>query len=554
MRTRILKLARGGASIALLATGLGAVGALGIGLASSGVASATGAKVTTQLGCTAGTGLLLLVLKSSFSVTTSTATLHINTTKALTITGHFTVTTTLVHTAVSKGETHLTIAGSTVTLALTGFTNNVAKKATQTGTVHVTLVTGSPASVTLHFKDTVTMTAASGVTATVKVGPDLNTTVLVSVKCKTENSTFAKKTFARKPAPTTTTPTYAATSAVLQGPIDTIKSAGYAPLTLSPAAGALPAGQATRLYTSGGTYWTAAGGHGTDTWSATGVPAGMSFAGSGSHASLTGTPTTAGTYTLTVTVKTKTAATVTQKYTLTIAAAPSTPKVIQPFELKVTPGTLTLTCATATGATKPTVKQDVTVQATAKNCTLVTLGSVKLNEKRQVVPSVGHNLIISTARGGAKDSWALYAVMVPTSTKLTGNAVCNEVQGFCNKTTTNATTFPSHIINTTITPNYLGVTGKCDTNHTNPATTYYNDNPTPTATAGVAPGATGLSVQTELCSAATGFSGGQFFETTLDYTLIVPPNVYAGTYYGTVLYTLSETAAKVPSNPITPPQ
>ena len=55
----------------------------------------------------------------------------------------------------------------------------------------------------------------------------------------------------------------------------------------------------------------------------------------------------------------------------------------------------------------------------------------------------------------------------------------------------------------------------------------------------MAPGTPGLAVQTKLCSAATGFSGGQFFVTTLDYTLIVPPNVYAGTYYGTVLYTLS---------------
>jgi hypothetical protein len=351
----------------------------------------------------------------------------------------------------------------------------------------------------------------------------------------------------------TGTATFKATSAVNQGPIDSITSTGYAALTMSPAAGALPDATATKLYTSGSDYWSAAGGHGTDTWSATGVPAGMTFAGSGSHASLTGTPTTKGAYTLTVKVTTKTAASVTQAYTLTVAAAPSTPTTIQPFKLTVTPGTLTLTCATATGATKPTVKQDVTVQATAKACTLVTLGSVKLNEKRHIVPAVGHNLIISTARGGAADSWALYAVMVPSSTKLTGNAECDYVQGFCDITTTNATTFPSHIINTTITPNYLGVVSKCTTNSTSQTTTYFNDNPAPTATTGVLPGATGLSVQTKLCSAATGSSGGQFFVETLDYTLIVPPNVYAGTYYGTVLYTLSETAAKVPSGP-TPPQ
>ena len=239
---------------------------------------------------------------------------------------------------------------------------------------------------------------------------------------------------------------------------------------------------------------------------------------------------------------------------LTIVPRPTPPETIQPFKVSVTPGTLTLTCATASGPTKPTVNQDVTSQATAKPCTQVTLGNVKLDEKRHVLDPVGHNLIISTARGGANDSWALYAVMVPTSTLLTGNPTCNFVQGFCNRTTTNPTTFPSHIINTTITPNYLGVTSKCETNHTNPLTTYFNDNPAPTATAGVAPGTPGLAVQTKLCSAASGSSGGQFFVTTIDYTLIVPPNVYAGTYYGTVLYTLSSTAANIPPNPVTPPQ
>jgi hypothetical protein len=551
MRTRILKMARGVASVALLATGLSALGALGAGLATSSTAGATGvSSFPAGLACTAGGGLLVLALHATFKATTATASLHINSSTTVTVSATFTVTTTLVNTAVGKGETHLTVAGSKITLALTGFTNGVAKQVTQTGTVRVTLVKTTPVQVTMVFKTSVTMTAASGATATIKVGPDLSTTVLVPILCKAEANGFTKGDMAKN---TTGTATFGATPAVNQGPIDSITSTGFAALTMSPAAGALPGATATKLYTSGSDYWSAAGGHGTDTWSATGVPAGMTFAGSGSHASLTGTPTTKGAYTLTVKVTTKTAASVTQAYTLTVAAAPSTPTTIQPFKLTVTPGTLTLTCATAKGATKPTVKQDVTVQATAKACALVTLGSVKLNEKRHIVPAVGHNLIISTARGGAADSWALYAVMVPSSATLTGNPVCDDVQGFCDITTTNGTTFPSHIINTTITPNYLGVVSKCTTNSTSQTTTYFNDNPKPTATTGVLPGATGLSVQTKLCSAATGSSGGQFFVETLDYTLIVPPNVYAGTYYGTVLYTLSETAAKVPSGP-TPPQ
>ncbi|MGC1580603.1 MAG: hypothetical protein WA766_03925, partial [Candidatus Acidiferrales bacterium] len=286
----------------------------------------------------------------------------------------------------------------------------------------------------------------------------------------------------------------------------------------------------------------------------TGTLDGLTFSSAGNHASLSGTPTAAGTFGFTVTVTTSNSTHVTKHYSITVSAAPATPTTIQPFKLTVTPGTLTLTCAATRGATLPNVATDVTHQATAKPCTLITLGHVTLNEKRQFVPTQGHNLIISTARGGATDSWALYAVMIPTSPVLTGNPACTAVQGFCNVDTTNGTTLAHHFINTTITPNYLGVSGQKCTPNGNPLTTYYNDNPTPTDTAGAAPGTPGLAVQTKLCSAASGSAGGQFFVTTLDYTLIVPPNVYVGTYYGTVLYTLSSNATVVPANPVTPPQ
>ncbi len=571
MRTRLLKFVRGGVSVAFVAGGLGVAGALGAGLATSGVASATGTPHSGKYVCTVGLPGKITLTGTVVTGGTAPATLHIGTSYTVQPDITFAVTSTLLYLAGSNTLFTLVIGSSKVGMVYSGFTGVATD--TQTGTYTIKLPAPAntqsyyrnskttsptpthPTKGTLKTKTTltppyktalppqtahvkfaktpVTMTAATGVTATVNT-LDLSTTILVSVKCHPTN--------------------YA--TPVSFGAITTIKSTGVAPLTLTPAATtALPGGTATRTYTGGGTFWTSHGGNGGNVWSETGALDTLHFAGTGNHASLSGTPAAAGTFAFTVTVHTKTSKyTVTKKYSITIAAAPSTPTTIQPFKLVVTPGTLTLTCATATGKTKPTVGQDVTTQTKAKPCTLVTLGSIKLNEKRHIVPSVGHNLIISTARGGAKDSWALYAVMVPSANALTGNAVCTEVQGFCNKTTTNATTFPSHIINTTITPNYLGVTSKCETNSTNPLTTYYNDNPEPTATAGVAPGATGLSVQTELCSAATGFSGGQFFVTTLDYTLIVPPNVYAGTYYGTVLYTLSETAAKVPANPITPPQ
>lgn len=243
----------------------------------------------------------------------------------------------------------------------------------------------------------------------------------------------------------------------------------------------------------------------------------------------------------------------TTEKTLPLTIAPGPPETIQPNKLTVTPGTLTLTCTSRPGG--PYASGDVTKQTTAKACTKITLGKVKLNEKRQIVTTKGDPLIISTARGSATNSWALYAVMIPSSNTLTDDPFCAGVQGFCNVTTTTSTTeIHHHLQNTSITPNYLGVSGqKCAPNSV-PTTTYFNDNPTPTATAGVAPGAIGLSVQTKLCSTKVGSAGGQFFVTTLGYTLVVPPNVYAGTYYGTVQYTLSETAAVIPPNPVTPPQ
>jgi hypothetical protein len=224
---------------------------------------------------------------------------------------------------------------------------------------------------------------------------------------------------------------------------------------------------------------------------------------------------------------------------------------LQPFKLTVTPGTITMTCTSTMDETaKPTVGKDVTSQATAKTCALVHLGKFKLNEQRHIVTGYGHSLIISTARGASTDDWSLSAEMVPTATSLTGNTNCNVVPGFCNKTTTTAANnLPTkrHYRNTSITPNYLYLTSShCRPNNTSPATPYFNTNPTPTNTAPQNPATTlvGLSASHEICHALTGQSGGQFFATTLNYTLIAPGDIYAGVYYGTVQYTLTPSGIK----------
>jgi hypothetical protein len=121
---------------------------------------------------------------------------------------------------------------------------------------------------------------------------------------------------------------------------------------------------------------------------------------------------------------------------------------------------------------------------------------------------------------------------------------CDTVQGFCNVTTTTPAKLARiHTYqNTTILPNYLGLHGYTCLPQRTHLSPYYNVNPTPTTTPGRTPETTahgyGLSTTMTLCTAAAGVSGGEFIVKTGIYTLIVPPNIYAGTYYGTVQYTL----------------
>lgn len=541
MRTRILKFARGGASVALLATGLGAVGALGIGLATGGVAGASVATgVTAVYNCTAPVAGHFTTTIATVDLNTTPASLFTNTTYSVHLHVRFHASATLIHLATTFGQTKIGITYVKSELKLHGFT------ATTTLTKQ-----SNSAPVTIPVNTT---TLTNGANATFTFAP-----FTVTMKAVTGTATINSPKVTAKVLTAVTVPCTAVAGTAV-GSFVKIASLGVTPLTLSPTSGALPAATATLLYTHGSSYWTAAGGAGGNVFSETGTLDGLTFSSSGNHASLTGTPSAAGTFPFSVTVTTGTGTSVTNTYTIDVATAPATPKVVQPFKLTVTPGSLTLTCtSTSTGPVAtpaaPKATKAVETQATAKNCTLITLGHVTLNETNQLVQTRGHGLIISTARGEPTDSWALYAVMVPTSTTLTANPACGTVQGFCNVTTTGATTLAHHFANTSILPNYLSVSGYSCTPNQTATTPYYNTNPTPTVTAGQTPGTpAGLSVQYELCTAAAGSSGGEFFVRTLGYSLIVPPNVYAGTYYGTVQYTLSASATVVPPNPVTPPQ
>ena len=86
-----------------------------------------------------------------------------------------------------------------------------------------------------------------------------------------------------------------------------------------------------------------------------------------------------------------------------------------------------------------------------------------------------------------------------------------------------------------IAPKYLSVgsiTCAADATPTGPGGDKPNLNPDATPTAG---GNFGAPVT--LCSASASQSGGTFLYNAT-YTLVIPESVYAGTYYGTVQYTV----------------
>jgi hypothetical protein len=465
----------------------------------------------------------------------------------------------LIHTAhtATASLTELPVGAATLTVTKVNFSGTSLLHATEkptlgtfvaivpiTGPGHgSTLTTGYTATIT-YTAATYTVTSNSGKATLTPATLLLH--VLVTLTCYPPNKTVTYITA------TTHTKGYTVNGTNVLGVITTVNAEPkHTPVTLTPAAGALPAGQAGVHYAATN-YWTAVTGHGTNVWTETGTLDGLTFSHTNTHASLSGYPSAAGLLHIKVKVTTKTGFSTTKTYTLTVAAAAATPQILQPFKLTVTGGSLTMTCGNRT-ATHPTKHPGfpVETQSLAQTCTLITFGTQKLNEKNDLRTEPMNILYISTARGGPTDSWVLNAIMVPTKQSLTGNQYCDTVQGFCNVTTTTPAKLatPHTYQNTTILPRYLGYAGytcKPNTTLTTLAQSqYYNANPTPTTTPGrlpvITPNGHGLSTTLTLCTARPGVSGGEFIVQTGTYTLIVPPNIYAGTYYGTVQFTLVAT-------------
>jgi hypothetical protein len=155
-------------------------------------------------------------------------------------------------------------------------------------------------------------------------------------------------------------------------------------------------------------------------------------------------------------------------------------------------------------------------------------------------------IYVSDNRGSPTDSWTLTGTFVPTAVGAgagqNSNASCAGVDAFCNSSVgtaaLNTATNGAH--DGQIAPNYLSVAAiTCAADSTGGITangTTYNPpnlNPSATPTAGG-----NFAAPVNLCSAAAGQSGGTFIYNAT-YTLVIPESVYAGTYVGSVRYTVA---------------
>ena len=212
-----------------------------------------------------------------------------------------------------------------------------------------------------------------------------------------------------------------------------------------------------------------------------------------------------------------TPAIVTFDYTATASRAPSetsspgtitlhigTPPVDQLIGQNVNPGQLVLSCNAPGTAGWPTTA-----------CTAINLSDITLNGLTQTTTHAANPIYVSDDRGDPTSGWSLSAYMVPTASNT--NGACSTVAAFCDQGagsgTGNGVIPASNLaLSTPVCQAYTGTT-----------------NPVTSKTAG------NLGSSLGLCSAAAGTSGGTFSLGT-NFTLTIPPTVYAGQYYGTVEY------------------
>jgi hypothetical protein len=568
LRTRLFKAVRGAAGISLLAGGMGVIGAVGFGLATG----------STVAGATTPTFSLACGYKAGVAGVDTTATNAIPVIDELTATAD--VTGTLAPSPVTGGAT-VTLSGTTlpvtiphklleattpgthvkVKVHITGVTSGATPTAysltgvatvtlrTVTHVTYVTPTTGKPAAAPTGtaLNETGTFGATGdyskvGLKITVTLTPSpaaftADPTGTVSVGIAVSHAT--KKTAASSLTITlagTTVGTFGCSNPAETITTDSITVAALAVTTTSP----LPSGTVGVHYSD---TLTAKGGTGGDTWSATGLATGLTISSTGK---ISGTPTKAGTFTVKATVMDSASVTASATLALTIKAATGIPPVRQPISETVLPGVLTLSCTHSAAANATAVT----------TCPLITLPPITLNQKTQKVENLMNTIYVSTARGGATDDWTLTAQMVTTSSSLNTNASCATFADFCNATVGAAAARKTSngLYNGQIPAADLAlghwscIPSKGKTTPKYKTTTFANTNPAPST--GFDGGTFAGTIT--LCTAVAGQSGGLFMvgsvystvtghiepTTPAGFQLTIPSTVYAGTYYGTVQYTV----------------
>jgi hypothetical protein len=229
------------------------------------------------------------------------------------------------------------------------------------------------------------------------------------------------------------------------------------------------------------------------------------------------------------------------------------PPVIQPLTQQVNGAQLVLSCDSpsnyATGGNGSPVTSTPLTQCPEFQFPSVTLDGLEQHVTGTTGSTSGNpsgtspgTIYISDNRGSPTDSWTLTGTFVPTTigsgNGQNPNSSCAGVDAFCNgsigSAALNTATNGAH--DGQIAPSFLQVgTISCDADSTGGPGGYNppNLNPDATPTTG---GNFGSPVS--LCAASTGQSGGTFlFNAT--YTLTIPESVYAGSYFGTVQYTVA---------------
>jgi hypothetical protein len=192
----------------------------------------------------------------------------------------------------------------------------------------------------------------------------------------------------------------------------------------------------------------------------------------------------------------------------TITLHIGTPPVDQMVGQNVNPGQLILSCNAPDAGT-------VSNPWPETSCAPINMTDITLNGLAQTTSHAANPIYVSDDRGDPSSGWSLSAYMVATPSNT--NSACSAVKAFCDQSagsgTGNAVIPASDLaLSTPVCADYTGTT--------NPVTSAVSGN---------------LGSPLGLCSAAAGTSGGTFSMNT-NFTLTIPPTVFAGQYYGTVEY------------------